>query len=464
MKKKLDTPTLNNILKLFSSKLGEFKGESKRSYQKAFSSFQLYAIGNYPLGHLFDSNVIDNWIADNIISGLTPNTVGFYLDKISALYSGIAGKILGGKTLPFKEIKKNLKNIPSSYHYSEFIAKVSSRISALWNDYMSTRQMSPLLEAVVHFSETNPSYEKKSVRCIWACVALKAGIMPDIVKGMIGDVPARLAFLRLCNAKETSLLDKEEVVKAVAKSLRGEEPQWFAMRLRPKVKFEGILDRFAQNSETLKMPEFFYPCEEIARQVGRKIVWKGKPVIRDVIFFKSRKSEIYPMFTKLYDLAWCYRNPGGNPGNYASIPAQAMDEFREALGFLNKDLEIAPAGEMKLRPGDKVVIVNGDYARKAAQIIKSGTESEEGNIIYRVKLLDSNGQWDICIDARLLKKAESSPLEFLLQNIPQNKKILFKIVRFYLKTAGEALKFLPLFLFFLPNNFSLACEMIGNRQ
>ena len=152
------------------------------------------------------------------------------------------------------------------------------------------------------------------------------------------------------------------------------------------------------------MPELFYPCEEIANRVGHKVLWKEKPIIRDVVFFKKRKSEIYEMFTKLYDLAWCYRKPGGGIGNYATIPAKAMEDFKRALGMLTPDLEITPAGEMHHKPGDIVVFVNGNNIEEYGRILKKPSIDTDGNKIYRVTLLNSNGHWDIGVDARLLRK------------------------------------------------------------
>lgn len=402
-RKKREIPLIENILSLFGKRLETFSGESKRSYQKAYSSLQLFLIRNYQGNDLFDKSVVENWVADNIRQGLSGKTVAFYLDKISSLYSGIAGSLSDGKVIPFKEIKQHLRDLSLSGNLSGRIKECGVKIVKAWEKARKTGKDNLLVNEIMNFSEAREASRKDSIKYVWGCLALEAGIRPNIIKGILGDLPTGLNFLDLCQSKNVSEKEREEILSKVAKRLQGEAPQWFAMRLRPKVKYDGLLDRFAKISPEVEMPELFYPSEEIAKRVGTKMVWKGKPVIRDVVFFKMRRNEVYSLFRKLYDLAWCYRNPGIGKDNYATIPDRAMEDFKKALGILQPGFEIAPAGEMKLRPGDEVIIVNGDYANTHAKIIRESTETEDGNKIFRVTLLNQNGHWDIGIDARWLK-------------------------------------------------------------
>lgn len=404
MKKRTQPATLDNVIRLFSLRIKEFKGESRRSYQKAFSSFQLYVLKNYRMSSLLSVDVVRNWIADNIVNGLSRSTVSFYLDKISSLYSGVAFKMEGGKLPIFKEAKAGFKDIIFSNLISKKITGCFEALRRHWERNEASGKVSLLSEAVLDFSGSHDSEEHKAVRYIRGCVALHAGVEGEIVRNLIRNCPAELSFLNMFGVRSLTDNERQEALRKVILSLEGEAPQWFVMRLRPRVKFDDILTRFSLISNEVKMPELFYPAQEIARRIGRKVVWKEKPVIRDVVFFQKRKGEVYKMFTLLYDLAWCYRNPGKTPGNYAAIPDTAMENFKEALGLLTPDFEVAPAGEMELRPGDKVVIVNGDYRDEKGMILKKPSLDEDGNKVYRVTLLDSNGRWDIGIDARLLKK------------------------------------------------------------
>lgn len=399
-KKRSEPPTIGNVLRLFGQKLRDFKGESLKSYRKAFSSFQIFLISNYHADQILDESIIQNWIIDNIRNGLTLKTVSFYLDKISSLYSGVIRHLTGGREISFKEIKRKLKNMPASTYQPSISQKIYQKLSR----QVAENKNSNILSAIKAGPDNWESGLTESLSFIWATLALKAGLQPDTVKGILTEVPSELNFLTISSAKETEKEEKERAKNIVWESLHREEQLWFAMRLRPKVKFESLMERFSLLPGDTKVPELFYPCEEIARRIGRKVVWEGRPVIRDVVFFKYHRKQIYPLFSKIYDLAWCYRNPGTGAESYASIPTKAMEDFKKSLGILNQDFEVAPSGEMKLKAGDVVVIVNGDYAEQRARITKPGGEDADGNKVFRVSLLDSNGHWDIGIDARLLKK------------------------------------------------------------
>ena len=352
---------------------------------------------------LLDLPVLVNWIVENIMQGLSQKTVAFYLDKISSLYSGVAPKLVDGKSPMFKEAKLKLKSIESENTF-QITSQHTEFIKKLWRENRGAEKEQGLLKSIIHYPTSDDKDLDERVALLWASLALKAGIKADLIRSIVDEVPTELPILKILTPREISLEERERTQEKVADSLRGEEPKWFAMRLRPRVKFENLLDRFALLEKEIEMPELFYPNEEIAKRVGRKVVWKGRPVIRDVVFFKKRKSEIFAMFTHLYDLAWCYRNPGNKGANYASIPTAAMENFRNSLGVISPDFEIAAAGEMELNPGDEVVIVNGEYMDHRAKISRKATVDEDGNKIFRITLLNSNGHWDIGIDARLLKK------------------------------------------------------------
>ncbi|MCH5231018.1 MAG: hypothetical protein J1F43_04405 [Muribaculaceae bacterium] len=406
MKKRLE-PTVENSLRLFSKRLAEFKGESRRGYRKAYSSLQVYLISNYMMGEILNRGMIENWVFDNLMHGLSKNTVGFYLDKVSSLYSSVAHKFNTGKLQLFKDVKIKLKHDAVPTDLSDRISRVVDGMRKKCRRMRVSGKNSLLIDAVRKYgSEEECSIcneTQSAVAVIWSCLALGGGVRPDLVKGMLRDVDRNLNILDFCEAAQVDDKERERICKLVADTLYGEEIQWFAMRLRPGVKYDDLISRFASLNGEVSLPELFYPSEEIARRVGRKVVWKGRPVIRDVVFFRHRKSEIYPLFTRIYDLAWCYRQPGNTPGNYASIPAKAMDNFMKAIGLLHSGFDVAPQGEMILSPGDEVIIIDGN-SEERARILRKATPDEDGNKIYRVTLLDRNSRWDIGVDARLIRK------------------------------------------------------------
>lgn len=392
-------PCLDNVLKLFSKRIGEFSGNSRRSYRKAYSSFQMYVMSACSLQSRLDVEVVVNWVINGLLQGLSLKTVNFYLDKMGSLYSAIGYRFTGGRLPIFKEVKKRLRLLESDSFEKYRLTMERLQEKSLKD---SGKRKSGLLTALREFSPV--VLEKEDIRNLWGVAALFAGVKGEKVKAMLGGESGGLKILDMVDEVEIDDEEKKRIVEVVARSLEGEGEKWFAMRLRPGVKYDDLISRFAVLKPEIMMPELFYPCEEIARRVGRKMVWKGRPVIRDVVFFKSRRSDIYGMFTKLYDLAWCYRNPGNRPGNYASIPSRAMEDFREAIGFLSPDYEVARIGGLEFKPGDEVIIVDGNYMEQKGKVLKEPSYDDEGNKIYRITLLEHNGRWDIGVDARLLRK------------------------------------------------------------
>ena len=392
-----------NVIKLMSEKLSDFRGDSYLSYRKAFTSLQLFLITNFQADEPFNKNVVGNWLISNILNGLAYNTVGFYLDKVSSLYGHIGHKLEGGKRDLFKEVKKKFRGLDKKALSVDQIKKTAVRIHEKAVESKMKKEKNILVEAVLGMTDDSENSSTR-LRRIWGCVALDAGVMGDIVKSLVAIPEQSDCFLSLVESREKEKINRAEISKKIELALRGEAMEWYAMRLRPRVKYETLLERFSLISKDFKIPELFYPSEEIAKKIGHKVVWSGRPVIRDIVFFKQRHSEIFPMLTKIYDIAWCYKKPGSGMSRYASIPGNAMEEFRRSLGILSPDFEVAPAGEMELRPGDEVIVVTGEHVNEKGTILKKPNYDEDGHKIFRVALLKDSGAWDVGIDARLLKK------------------------------------------------------------
>lgn len=241
----------------------------------------------------------------------------------------------------------------------------------------------------------------ETLRVIWVSAALQCGILPSSIASFIGQLPDNLSFLRICTQPLSEEIDRKQLLTQVGLTIYGNPDKWFAMRLRPYVTYQELICRLSRSELRKPLPELFYPCDEIARKVGKKLVWKERPIIRDIIFFKTRMENVYPMFRNIWDIAWCYRDKASS-GGYAVIPAGAMDEFRKTIGFLTPEYEVSAAGTIPLKPGEKIVIIDGKFANKEGIVLKQKT-TEDGNIVYRVLMNDKSGNWDLSLDARLIK-------------------------------------------------------------
>lgn len=266
----------------------------------------------------------------------------------------------------------------------------------------------------------------ETIRGHWAYAALECGIAPSLIHrltGAYGDPLPELTLgasaMQFYGTPEIEPLDfpsRQAIISQVAGSFTRNPLNWYAMRLRPHVKYERLTTRIEQaQPDASQRPELFYPCSEIARRVGRHIVSQQSPVLPGIVFFRTRVTDILPLFREIGDLAWCYTLGG----TYARIPAHAMATFQQAIGRFTPDYEVGPAGSLPLRSGDHVEVVGGPFAGYQGEITAaSGQVTQTGDtptadlaaapgVVYRIRLFGDNHdiEWRLR-DPRLVRKLE----------------------------------------------------------
>lgn len=305
---------------------------------------------------------------------------------------------------------------------------------------------------------------RATIDSYWAYAALRGGATPADILSILRYVPEGVPILSLANAaflaasnaasgKGKGTLtspEKEEgsgwtevpayrrlAINEVVASIFIENPlRWYAMKLRPYVKFDELADRFKvlRTDAILKTPDIFYPYEEIAKKIGKKLVFDKKPIIRDIVFFRSRVTDIYPMFTKIGDLAWCYTTQGKSGKTYAAIPNSSFMVFQKTIGYFTPDYKVAPIGALAPVPGEKIVVIGGLFngttatfagtvdatqpvhttqpskgtSHQPAEVTpKTDTLSQDTadetttSILYRLNFISDNGiEWRINVDSR----------------------------------------------------------------
>ncbi len=245
----------------------------------------------------------------------------------------------------------------------------------------------------------------ETIKTYRAYTALKSGISASSIVNISGECLSGMPLLDICTSGDAEFLPTDDADRIVADALCDDKLRWYAMRLRPRVSFDDIVCRFRDFDSKIRCPEMFYPCEEIAKRIGKKLVWKEKPIINNIVFFKSRLTDIYPMFQMLYDLAWCYRGGRNRSGAYSVISDTSMRRFQETIGKFTSEYEVTPVGHVELRPDERVVVIGGDYAGLTGTYLESDANaSGEGNIVYRILLPGNNGTWNVGIDARLVRR------------------------------------------------------------
>lgn len=243
-----------------------------------------------------------------------------------------------------------------------------------------------------------------TVRCYWAYAAMKCGLSPSGIYAFLGKYPQALPARKMKSCPDGSIADREAVVKSVADTFLANPLNWHAMKLRPRVSIEDVEKRLKHLGKDFHTPELFYPSHEIARRIGKKTRFIEEPIIPDIVFFKSRVTDIYPLFLKIGDLAWCYRS-GGGTGTYAAISREAMECFQRTIGHFTSDYEVGAIGTIQPKPGDKIKVLDGLFAGSEGELLKVEETCEVG-VIYRLRLIDGQGvEWKIGIDSRLTQSA-----------------------------------------------------------
>ena len=278
----------------------------------------------------------------------------------------------------------------------------------------------------------------QTVEALWAYAALRAGIPASTIISFLGHAPLGLPVLklsssssRICDNAENA--DNEKSLSQVGKVFLDNPPQWYAMSLRPGVRFTQVCRRIqllstsnAQRPTYDDPPELFYPCEEIARTIGKKIVTRQRPFIHSVVFFRAKLTDIGRLFAKIGDLAWCYRQNARPGAPYAAISDAQFRLFQQTIAQFTPDYEVASTGELALNEGDRVEILGGLFAGHEATMegivkeethgtsvlessdnsaagLSQGEKQNSSGVVYRLNIIGDNGiEWRINVNSRLL--------------------------------------------------------------
>lgn len=238
---------------------------------------------------------------------------------------------------------------------------------------------------------------QETLGACWALAALACGASGAEVLGTLGYVPALMPVLQLVEP-DASAEKKSNLRRAVSSMFMTNPKEWFAMRLRPHIRFERFESRLGALADR-ERPEIFYPSREISRRINKKIITEQKPVIPEIVFFRSRVTDIAPLIHEVGDLGWVYTSSG----TYARIAPQAMEAFQQAIGQFAPGYEVGRAGTLEFHPGDRVEILGGFGQGHSAEVIESKAECV-GNVIYRLRIFGDQRDIEFRVtDPRMLK-------------------------------------------------------------
>lgn len=274
---------------------------------------------------------------------------------------------------------------------------------------LTKRQLADLVNGLVM-----DYLQKRNIRCFttadetlksyWAYAALREGIPPHVLSSTPGFPPMGMKILSLFpKAKDGRESISEVNASSVAGIFLSNPLQWYAMRLRPRVSFTDLKVRFSQLKDELETPDMFYPCEEISKRTGKKVMFESKPIIGNIVFFRARVTDILPIFYRIGDLAWCYKYTNEQGSAYAAIPKESFIRFQQTIGYFTSDYEVAPIGALKPQVNDRVVVVGGPF--QGINAVVKDINSQDENIIYRLHFIGDNGiDYRLSLDSRMVRK------------------------------------------------------------
>lgn len=460
---------LNHTLSLLREKAYGYPQATSRNYLKAIAAFEAFTATYTADISGFSEEMLADWFVGMVVTGHTRKTALQYINSLSAVCSAI--NFDGISIVPFTSIKAKIKKLNTDlpdclinpYSFSRLLQLIRTAdrlpdnlrltadimILSLLNPSMSltdiirlekedidslstasrdivTPYISPRRKYLLPLGQSGKTPKqlrdsldasilqllrsrniatfgdaKPTLDSYWAYAAIISGSTPCSTVSALGHIPPGLPALMVCPRSEY-----QRTMPAAEAILLSNPLQWHAMRLRPGVKFTTLTDRLSLLSTTA--PELFYPCIEIARRIGKKLVYSNRPLIADIVFFRSRITDIPQLFRHIGDIAWCYRQSNAKGDTYASIPDASMLEFQTTIGLFTADMQLYPLGAIDLQPDDIVEVVGDMFAGRQGRVECSIPGAPT---IYRLIIWGDNGlEWRADVDSRLIKKITSPQL------------------------------------------------------
>ncbi len=261
------------------------------------------------------------------------------------------------------------------------------------------------------------SYGSTTSADLWAVAAVRSGFSGSDIFGCIGSSSKVNPIFSFATPAKLSKEQKTEIRKHVSEVLTQDPDYWYAMQFRRHVGYDMIQGRM--KAAGIRFKDSFYPMKEIVRRVGKKMVYKSRPVVPGLLFFQCKTTALPEIFFHLGDIAWGYRQTRNARSPYAIISQKAIETYRNAIGKLSEGMEVYPEGTVQIEEGDKVEIIGGGLMGHPAIFEKEIRETAKVSesvkrIIYRLKLIGNNNiEWVVKVDPRLVLRISDERYEAL---------------------------------------------------
>lgn len=241
-------------------------------------------------------------------------------------------------------------------------------------------------------------FSRKSITAIWIAAALRCRIPVGEICGIVRDMPDEYAFLSLIKPCPISEARKAAILKTVADSINNQTNHWFVMRMRQGYTPDDIKDAIIKKTKGVyDLMSFYYPTRTVVREgKGKKKIREEVPYIPGIMFFRTRRDQVAPLFGKIGDMAWCYRLSNSPDSPYSTISGKEMEAFQRHIGKFTDDIkmELVTDGENTFGVDDVVKINGGMLAGNIGVI--TAVHNQDGTVTYSLKLsTDSAFKWTV---------------------------------------------------------------------
>lgn len=233
---------------------------------------------------------------------------------------------------------------------------------------------------------------------IWIAAARSLSIPSEDIAAIIRRIPEEYAYLRTLPRKNLDSTERLRIMQRVADSISDKTTRWFIMRMRGGVDPEDIRNAIKEKAPSLRKEiEYYYPTHTVvAIDKNKRKKKRREPYLPGILFFRMRRDKVGRLFSKIGDLAWCYRHNPDPSSPYCAISNGEMKRFQYHIGHFTPDIRIQLIErDSPLAEGTEVKITGGGRMEGHIGII-TAIRNADGTRTYTLRLSGSaTASWTV---------------------------------------------------------------------
>ncbi len=206
---------------------------------------------------------------------------------------------------------------------------------------------------------------------LWIRAARECGMSATEIAAVCENIPEGFGESSVSAVSDT--IDRDAVLRRVESAILGNEPAWYALRIRKGSDSETVRRLIAADSR-LAAVRPFAPTERLMVRRGKRMKPTLVDRIRRVMFLETAPALISDVAAAIAPAANIYRQSAAADAPFARIPRREMDNFRILLdGAAAEEIELADSDELAALPaGTEVEVADGPFAGYRGRIRTRG--------------------------------------------------------------------------------------------